>query len=52
MIMFKRFDKYVARAQDDNCNDELLQEEIYVPEVTRNGMKVEEVSDRNWKKRT
>jgi hypothetical protein len=43
--MFKRFDKYVARAQDDNCNDELLQEEIYVPEVTRNGMRVEELED-------
>ncbi len=43
--MYKRFDKYVARANDDNGNDELLQEEIYVPEVTRNGMLVSEVED-------
>ena len=43
--MFKRYDKYVARANDDNGNDELLQEEIYVPEVTRNGMLVTEVED-------
>ena len=43
--MFKRFDKYVARANDDNANDEALQEEIYVPEVTRNGMLVSEVDD-------
>ncbi len=43
--MFKRYDKYVARANDDNLNDEALQEEIYVPEVTRNGMLVSEVED-------
>jgi hypothetical protein len=40
--MYKRFEKFVSRARDAG-NDDLLQEDIYVPEMTRNGMKVEEV---------
>lgn len=41
--MLKRFDRYVARGADGAKDDGELLEEIYMPEMTRNGLEVEEV---------
>ena len=41
--MLKRFDRYVSRGGDEKKTDEELLDEIYMPELTRNGYRVMEV---------